>query len=83
MAANMKEIKQQGVKVVVNAGGINCHACRDAVLAHAKKQGIELNVGIVLGDDLMPRQAEFRAAGTLDMFKGTPFPSEKDLMSCN
>ena len=39
MKDNMKEIKRQGVRVVVNAGGINPEACRDAVLADAKNQG--------------------------------------------
>jgi len=83
MARNMKEIKRQGVKVVVNAGGINCEACRDAVLAHAKKQGIDLKVGIVVGDDLMARQDELRAAGTREMFSGNSFPEKTAMMSCN
>jgi len=83
MAQNMKEIKRQGVKVVVNAGGINPEACRDAVLEQAKKQGIQLKVGVVLGDDLMPRQDELRAKGTVEMFSGKAFPGKKELMSCN
>lgn len=83
MAQNMKEIKRQGVKVVVNAGGLNPEACRDAVLEQAQKQGIELKVGVVLGDDLMHRQDELRAKGIADMFNGKEFPSKKELMSCN
>mmetsp|Transcript_80176 Transcript_80176/g.226977 ORF Transcript_80176/g.226977 Transcript_80176/m.226977 type:complete len:615 (-) Transcript_80176:89-1933(-) len=83
MAANMKEIKRQGVKVVVNAGGINPEACRDELLKHAGKQGVDLKVGVVLGDDLMPLQDGLRSNGTTEMFSGKPFPSKKDLMSCN
>eukprot|EP01065_Artemidia_motanka_P050870 TRINITY_DN87_c21_g1_i1.p1 TRINITY_DN87_c21_g1~~TRINITY_DN87_c21_g1_i1.p1 ORF type:complete len:603 (+),score=228.20 TRINITY_DN87_c21_g1_i1:81-1889(+) len=83
MAQNMKEIKRQGVKVCVNAGGINVEACRDAVLEHAKKQGVDLKVGVVTGDDLMHRQDELRAQGTKEMYSGASFPPKKVLMSCN
>merc|ERR1719361_560014 len=83
MAENMREIKRQGVKVVVNAGGLNPESCRDEVLKHAKKQGIELKIGVILGDDLMPMQDTLREAGTKEMFSGKPFPSVKELMSCN
>eukprot|EP00747_Dinoflagellata_sp_TGD_P169525 gnl/TRDRNA2_/TRDRNA2_198706_c0_seq1.p1 gnl/TRDRNA2_/TRDRNA2_198706_c0~~gnl/TRDRNA2_/TRDRNA2_198706_c0_seq1.p1 ORF type:complete len:613 (-),score=120.33 gnl/TRDRNA2_/TRDRNA2_198706_c0_seq1:135-1973(-) len=83
MKDNMKEIKRQGVKVVVNAGGINPEACRDAVLAHAKKQGIDLKIGVVMGDDIMSRQDELREKDTREMFSGKAFPSKKELMSCS
>jgi len=83
LAANMKEIKRQGVRVVVNAGGINPESCRDAVLEHAKKQGVDLKVGVVMGDDLMDRQQELRDRGVKEMFNGDSLPSAKSMMSCN
>ena len=83
MKNNMKELKRQGVKSVVNAGGIAPLACRDALLAEAKKQGVELKVGVVLGDDLMHRTDEFRKRHVKEMYSGIPFPSKKATMSCN
>lgn len=74
MAQNLKEIKRQGVKVCVNAGGINPEACRDAVLEHCKKQGIDLKVGVVLGDDVSDRSEEFQENKVTEMFSGKPFP---------
>eukprot|EP01062_Namystynia_karyoxenos_P068274 TRINITY_DN6266_c0_g1_i1.p1 TRINITY_DN6266_c0_g1~~TRINITY_DN6266_c0_g1_i1.p1 ORF type:complete len:637 (+),score=186.11 TRINITY_DN6266_c0_g1_i1:92-1912(+) len=83
VAQNMREIKRQGVRVCVNAGGINVEGCRDALLQHARKQGIDLKVAIVLGDDLMPRQEQLRRDGVKEMFSGEDFPDSKNLLSCN
>lgn len=83
MKTNMKELKKQGVKVIVNAGGIAPLTCRDALLAEAKRQGIELKVGVVLGDDLMDRTDEFRNRKVCEMYSGQPFPGKKTTMSCN
>lgn len=83
MNGNMKELKKQGVKVVVNAGGIAVIACRDALLAEAKKQGVSLKVGVVLGDDLMDRTNEFRSRGVQEMFSADAYPTAKATMSCN
>jgi len=83
MAKNMAEIKRQGVKVVVNAGGVNTEACRDAVLAHAKKQGIDLKIGVVIGDDIEALADSLRESGTKEMFSGKPFPPQKAMFSCN
>ncbi|MGB1581094.1 MAG: acyclic terpene utilization AtuA family protein, partial [Nevskiales bacterium] len=74
IAPLLGEIKQQGIKVVCNAGGVNPAGCRDALLAAAKEQGVELNVALVLGDDLSPRQAELREAGVREMESDTPLP---------
>ena len=81
MKSHLKEIHAKGIKVVTNAGGTNPLACRDAVQAIADELGLELKIGVVLGDDLMAREAEFRAAGTKEMFSGDPFPDQ--FMSIN
>ncbi|MDX1498111.1 MAG: acyclic terpene utilization AtuA family protein, partial [Salinisphaeraceae bacterium] len=74
IAPLLGDIKKQGIKVVCNAGGVNPAGCRDALLAAAKEQGIDLNVALVLGDDLSPRQAELREAGVREMESDTPLP---------
>jgi hypothetical protein len=48
----------RGVKLVVNAGGLNPSGCADAVRELAQRLGIEVNVAHVEGDDLLPRAAE-------------------------
>jgi len=60
-----KEIVEQGVKVVANAGGINPDACREAVVAVLKGSGYggRIKVGTVTGDDIMPRLDEFLDRG--------------------
>ncbi len=51
----------RGVRIVVNAGGLNPAGCADAVRALAERLGIAANVAYVEGDDLMPRLADLGA----------------------
>ena len=62
-----KEIVERGVKVVANAGGLNPVGCRDAVAAvlRAAGYGGRLKIGVVTGDDLMPRLGELLEGGLL------------------
>jgi hypothetical protein len=46
---------ERGVRLVVNAGGLNPAGCADAVRALASRLGIAVDVAHVEGDDLMPR----------------------------
>ncbi|WP_431682884.1 acyclic terpene utilization AtuA family protein [Kitasatospora sp. KL5] len=50
---------ERGVRLVVNAGGLNPGRLAEAVAGLAAKQGLALRVGHVLGDDLLHRAAEF------------------------
>jgi len=52
-----REIVDRGVKVVTNAGGMNPVGCRDAVAAvlQAAGYGERMKIGVVTGDDIMPR----------------------------
>lgn len=59
MASLLLQLKQKGIKVVANAGGVNPLACKQALEAVAEKAGIPLRVAVVLGDDLLPRRKEF------------------------
>ncbi len=74
LAPLLGEIKRQGIKVVCNAGGMNPAGCRDALREAASQAGVDLNIAIVLGDDLTPRQQALRDAGVREMESDTPLP---------
>jgi hypothetical protein len=54
---------QYGVKFVLNAGGLNPLAAREALLAVLRKLGLKLKVSVVLGDAVVERLDELQAAG--------------------
>ena len=60
----LPELVQKKIKVVCNAGGVNPHACKDALLAVAKKHGVKgLRIAVVEGDDVLARLDELLEAG--------------------
>lgn len=77
----MKQLKSRGIRVVANAGGVNPSACRDALVAAARTEGVDLTIAAVLGDDLMPQTETMKAAGLREMFSGVRFPARP--MSAN
>src|SRR5256885_12793965 len=58
-------ITERGVKVIANAGGVNPSACADAILSMAKAKGAagKIKLGVVTGDDLLPRLDELLGQG--------------------
>jgi hypothetical protein len=58
-------VADRGVKVVANAGGVNPEGCAAAVLEMARSHGAagKLRVGVVTGDNLLPRIDELIASG--------------------
>ncbi|HEY2851599.1 MAG TPA: acyclic terpene utilization AtuA family protein [Gemmatimonadaceae bacterium] len=58
-------IAKRGVRVVANAGGVNPPACADAIRAVSERAGLKqhVRVGVVTGDDLLPRLDELLASG--------------------
>jgi hypothetical protein len=54
---------QRGIKIVVNAGGLNPHGLAEQVRSVAREAGVQLNVAHIEGDDIAPRIAELQAAG--------------------
>ncbi|MDQ3516146.1 MAG: DUF1446 domain-containing protein, partial [Gemmatimonadota bacterium] len=58
-------ITDRGVRVIANAGGVNPPACAAAVMEMAKTRGAagKLKIGVVTGDDLLPRIDELIAGG--------------------
>src|SRR5258708_1106258 len=51
--AILPDIVKKNIKVITNGGGVNPEACRDAIFAVAKKRGIPIRVGVVLGDNIL------------------------------
>ncbi len=74
-----KEIKEKGIRVVANAGGVNLEACAKAVHAAATAAGVQFRIATVGGDDLIGKVDEFRSLQPpiVAMDTGAAFPSEK------
>src|SRR5205823_10587558 len=70
-----REIAEKNIKVITNAGGMNPQACHDAVLKACEAAGVKLKVAVVLGDDLLPRLAEFRRLDIREMDTGAELPA--------
>lgn len=70
------DIHARGIKVVVNAGGLNPQGCRDALVAELARVGVPLRVAAIVGDDLTPLLPELRAAGVADMESGVEIPDK-------
>jgi hypothetical protein len=86
MESVLGAVTERGVRVIANAGGVNPRACADAVHAVAKKHGKELRIGVVTGDDLLPRIPELLAAGheLKNMDTGEPLEAIRDrVLSAN
>ena len=64
MGKLLPELRERGVKVIANAGGINPRGCADAVAKVARELGVHgLRIGVVEGDDLMGRLPDLLASG--------------------
>ena len=60
----LPRIMEKNIRVIANAGGVNPHACKDALMAVAKKHGIKgLKVAVVEGDDIFDDLKEIVAGG--------------------
>ncbi|MEM7518343.1 MAG: acyclic terpene utilization AtuA family protein [Planctomycetota bacterium] len=50
----LPELLEKNVRVVANAGGVNPHGCKDALMAVLEKHGVKgVKVAVVEGDDIM------------------------------
>jgi hypothetical protein len=79
-----REIAQSGVKIIANAGGINPDGCRDAVRAALGRNGV--CIGVVKGDDILPRLDELITGGIAlnNMDTGAPLSSIRErVLSAN
>ena len=88
MESVLPAVVDRGVKVIANAGGVNPVSCARAVLEVARKAGAtgKLKIGVVTGDDLLPRIDELIGAGhaLTHMDTGAPLSTVRDrVLSAN
>ena len=74
MSPLLSEVKKRGIKVISNAGGINPEACRAAVMEEAKKAGVELNIALVKGDNLVDQKKQLQALPVTELETGQTMP---------
>ena len=72
----LPRVVERGIRVTTNAGGVNPDSCASAVVDAARRLGLggRLKVGVVTGDDLLPRLDELLGKGIplADMDTGRP-----------
>jgi len=88
MESVLPAVVDRGVKVIANAGGVNPVSCARAVLEVARKAGAtgKLKIGVVTGDDLLPRIDALIGAGhsLTHMDTGAPLSTVRDrVLSAN
>ena len=81
-------ITERGVRVIANAGGVNPVACAHAIrdLAASRGAGGRIRIGVVTGDDLLPRLDDLIARGhrLANMDTGEPLSRVRDrVLSAN
>ncbi|MBX9589819.1 MAG: DUF1446 domain-containing protein [Hyphomonadaceae bacterium] len=81
IAPVLGDIKQRGIRVISNAGGINPQAAAAALGERARSLGLAFKIAVVTGDDLMPRADELRRHRIKEMFTGADLPPR--LLSAN
>ncbi len=76
---------ERGITVVANAGGLDPEGLADAVRELAQRQGVEVRVASVSGDDITSRIAELRAAGErfVNLETGEALPDHAPLVTAN
>ena len=81
-------IAERGVRVIANAGGVNPGACAAAIrqVLGTSAKAKDLRIGVVTGDDLLPRLDELFDAGhaLANMESGEPLSTVRDrVLSAN
>ena len=77
----LPDLLERDVRVVANAGGVNPHACKDAVLEVLARHGAGgVKVAVVEGDDVLERLDELMATGETftNMDTGEPLSTIRD-----
>ena len=76
---------ERGIAVVANAGGLDPEGLAAAVSEAARRQGLDVHVASVSGDDITPRLSELRAAGEafVNLDTGEPLPPDAAVVTAN
>ena len=78
---NLRQISEQKIKILSNAGGVNPEACAEAIRELITDQKLDLKVSVVLGDDLIDRRDEFD--NVKEMYSNIDFPNKDKIASIN
>ncbi|XP_054418222.1 uncharacterized protein LOC129061551 isoform X2 [Pteronotus mesoamericanus] len=81
MAPYIKDIHKKGVRVVSNAGGTNPLVCAAALDKMARKAGVDLNIAVVTGDDIMGEKETLQRSAITDIESGKKFPDTMKSMN--
>ena len=76
---------ERGITVVSNAGGLQPEALAAAVTELARRQGLDVHVASVSGDDITPRLKELRAQGEkfVNLDTGEVLPADAPVVTAN
>ncbi|GAB1604626.1 uncharacterized protein LOC115222636 isoform X1 [Argonauta hians] len=74
LAPYLKTIKEKKIRVVSNAGGINPLSCAETLKKLCKEAGVDMNIAVITGDDLMPKLKEISMSNIHEMFSGKKIP---------
>ena len=76
---------ERGITVVSNAGGLQPEALADAVGELARRQGLDVHVASVSGDDITPDIAALQAEGEkfVNLDTGEVLPADAPLVTAN
>ena len=83
MKLNLKQIADQKIKILSNAGGVNPQACADSIRKLIEELNLDLKVAVVLGDDLLKHKDKFLDSGTQEMYSDEKFPDLDKIASIN
>ena len=83
MKLNLRQIADQNIKILSNAGGVNPNACADALRELINEQKLDLKVAVILGDDLMSEKETLNKDKILEMYSGVDFPDPDKIASIN
>ncbi len=76
---------ERGITVVSNAGGLQPESLAAAVTELARRQGLDVHVASVSGDDITPRLHELRAQGEkfVNLDTGEVLPADAPVVTAN
>jgi hypothetical protein len=76
------DLVEKGVRVVTNAGGVNPEGCAEALVQAGREAGVggRARVGVVTGDDILPRLDELLGEGheLANMETGEPLEAVRE-----